>query len=86
MQVSEIWMLTEPHMSNKKSFDQIMGDPMRKLKSLTEPSVDVSKETIKRMIIHAWTKAEPIEQYEPAHNYWQGYVRACEEILEIDGQ
>ena len=35
MQASEILMLTDPHMSNKKSFDQIMGDPMSELESLT---------------------------------------------------
>ncbi len=35
MQASEIWTLTDPLISNRKSFDQIMGNPMSELESLT---------------------------------------------------
>lgn len=80
----------------RESFDRQMGYPIDGLTGLQvkdgqfiypdETPVDVSKETLQRMIKQGETEALPFEPYEPCWHYWEGYSRACKEILEMDGQ
>ena len=70
-----------PHQTKPPSMTPVMSEP-------TEQQLDVTVESCKRLLMWAYAQYEGAMKTDEKFvaTYWDGYIRAIQEIISMDGQ